>query len=146
MTLGVQSHLFFIISDLVRRPLQRRMRPRLTLPRPAAATRTAAPRPSLALAPRLRVGAGSARGGGGQSEYAQPLADRHALPALATTNRLGAPSQTRSCHSSVAPSREAKSYVRGCWTALASARCPHSRSSSQAVRVRNAVGEGEHEG
>eukprot|EP00964_Phaeocystis_antarctica_P021106 scaffold11683_cov63-Phaeocystis_antarctica.AAC.1 len=134
MTLGVQSHLFFIISDLVRRPLQRRMRPRLTLPRPAAATRTNAPRPCLALAPRLR------------SEYAQPLADRRALPAPATTNRSGAPSRTRSCHSSVAPSREAKSYVRGCWTALASARCPHSRSSSQAVRVRNAVGEGEHEG
>ena len=61
-------------------------------------------------------------------------------PPLATHDRLAVPLQTRSCHSSVAPSREVKPPVI-CWTALPSASCPcphpmsSSRGCSQAVRV-----------
>ena len=112
MTLGVQSHLFFIISDLVRRPLHAACA--LALPSPAwqPPRAPAAPRPTPALAPRLRVDAaarvGGGGGGGGGSEFSQPLACRRPSP---PSPRLAVPLQTKSCHSSVAPSREVKSPV-----------------------------------
>ena len=83
MTLGVQSHLFFIISDLVRRPLHAACA--LALPSPAwqPPRAPAAPRPTPALAPRLRVDAAARVGGGGGVGVLTAACVPTPLPALA---------------------------------------------------------------